>query len=181
MVIKKFWLLVQLVVTLAQDPVCNLAPDTLLRFKYETFYGWHASEGNFTNIGQSSSPKELTAFYNQTGRPGMLEVQKIFFQDIKIQHPTLRGLMVNPTGIANWEAMQPMVRGLVDQGIIIGFMLGDELVYNNISWVDLNATASIVKSAFPDRFVYYNEGGAPLWGNHNVNHMRTEYPHIPGQ
>jgi hypothetical protein len=41
------------------------------------------------------------------------------------------------------------------------------------------ATAALVKRDCPDAFLYYNEGGAPLWGNYNVNHMHTEYPHIP--
>ena len=30
--------------------------------------GWHAKMGNFTNVGQSSSVKELVAFYNATQR-----------------------------------------------------------------------------------------------------------------
>ena len=42
-----------------------------------------------------------------------------------------------------------------------------EIVWSNISWVDLNATATAVKSALPEAFVWYNEGGAPLWGNYN--------------
>ena len=91
--------------------------------------------------------------------------------------------------------------------MIIGFMLGDEIVWNGISWQDLNNTALLVKSTFPEPFLclyssqrvslcchssysyriktgarwirYYNEGGAPLWGNYNVNHKKTEYPHIP--
>jgi hypothetical protein len=58
-------------------------------------------------------------------------------------------------------------------------MLGDEIVWNGVSWSDLNQTALLVKSTFPDVWLYYNEGGAPLWGNYNVNHQKTEYPHIP--
>ena len=33
--------------------------------------------------------------------------------------------------------------------------------------------ALLVKSTFPDAFVFYNEGGAPLWGNYNVNRKKT--------
>lgn len=73
--------------------------------------------------------------------------------------------------------------------------------WNNISWDILNSTAAAVKSSCPEPFIYYNEGGAPLWGNvrdcppsdssvatvfntrplqqYNVNHMHTEYPSIP--
>ena len=57
--------------------------------------------------------------------------------------------------------------------------MGDELVWNNVSWADLNATASMVKNDCPEPWIFYNEGGAPLWGNYNVNHVITEYPKIP--
>ena len=33
--------------------------------------------------------------------------------------------------------------------------------------------ALLVKSTFPDAFVFYNEGGAPLWGNYDVNRKKT--------
>jgi hypothetical protein len=52
-------------------------------------------------------------------------------------------------------------------------------VWNGVSWADLNSTALLVKSTFPSAFLYYNEGGAPLWGNYDVNHKKTVYPHIP--
>ena len=53
-------------------------------------------------------------------------------------------------------------------------MLGDEIVWNNVSWADLNATAALVKADCPEPWLFYNEGGAPLWGNYNINHMHTE-------
>lgn len=37
----------------------------------------------------------------------------------------------------------------------------------------------MVKRDCPEPWIFYNEGGAPLWGNYNVNHMHTEYPKIP--
>ena len=48
-------------------------------FKYETMYGWHASMANFTNVAQSSSLHEILQFHNDTGRPGILELQGVFF------------------------------------------------------------------------------------------------------
>jgi hypothetical protein len=41
----------------------------LCSFKYETFYGWHPTAGNFTNIGQSPEPKGLEEFFTATGKP----------------------------------------------------------------------------------------------------------------
>ena len=73
----------------------------------------------------------------------------------------------------------PQLKPLIETKVLIGFMLGDELVWNNISWINLNTTANQVKKDCPDAFLFYNEGGAPLWGSYNVNHMHTEYPKIP--
>ena len=39
-----------------------------------------------------------------------------------------------------------------------------------VSWVDLNSTAASIKALCPEPFLFYNEGGAPLWGNYNINH-----------
>ena len=73
----------------------------------------------------------------------------------------LRRLMVKPSGLSDWKAMQPILRPLVEENIIIGFNLGDELVYFNISWASLNEAAAAVKELFPEAFVLYNNGGAP--------------------
>ena len=163
----------------AQNAACRLAKSTLTRFKYETFYGWHPSNGNFTNVGQSPEPKGLEEFYNATGKPGIMELESVFFTAAV---KPLRGMVMKPGGAADWKALIPTIKPLVDKKIIIGFMLGDEIVWNGVSWTDLNATALLVKSSFPSAFLYYNEGGAPLWGNYNVNHQKLPppgYPHIP--
>ena len=36
--------------------------------------------------------------------------------------------------------------------------------------IQLNATASAVKASFPSCFIFYNEGGAPLYEGRNINH-----------
>ena len=146
------------------------------RSRYETFYGWHSSDGNFTNVGQSPIPKGLEEFYNATGKPGILELEGVFFTAAT---KPLRGMVMKPGGAAAWKTLAAEIKPLVEKKVIIGFMLGDEIVWNGVSWQDLNNTALLVKSTFPDAFLYYNEGGAPLWGNYNVNHKKTEYPHIP--
>ena len=120
------------------------------RFKWETFYGWHPSDGNFTNIAQSPSPKGLVEFYNETGKPGILELEGVFFTGAA---KPLRGMVMKPGGAEAWKAMIPTLQPLVDQKIIVGFMLGDEIVWNGVSWKDLNSTAALVKNAFPDPFL----------------------------
>ena len=97
-------------------------------FKYETMYGWHASMANFTNVAQSSSLHEILQFHNDTGRPGILELQGVFFAAAP---KPMRGQVVKPSGLADFTAMLPTLRPLIQQKIIIGFMLGDEIVWNN--------------------------------------------------
>jgi hypothetical protein len=46
--------------------------------------------------------------------------------------------MPKPTALADWHALLPRIQPLVEKKVIVGFMLGDELVWNNISWVTLN-------------------------------------------
>jgi hypothetical protein len=112
---------------------------------------------------------------------GILELEGTFFAPTNATRngKKMRGLMMRPDGEQAWAKLLPQVRALVKQKILVGFMLADEPVWNNISWVDLNTTANLVKRDCPEPFLLYNEGGAPLWGNYNVNHMRTVYPSIP--
>ena len=63
---------------------------------------------------------------------------KVFFQSIQLVHPKMRGLMPKPSALADWHALLPRIQPLVEKKVIVGFMLGDELVWNNISWVNLN-------------------------------------------
>lgn len=176
-----FLLLAVVTTSLGANPACRLAASTLPRFKYETTYGWHARYANFTNVGQSSSIEQLVSFYNATKRPGIVELQQIFFMPMNATRhgKPMRGQMMRPDGQQQWKNLLPVIKPLIQKKILIGFMLADEPVWNNISWVDLNATAALVKQDCPDAFLFYNEGGAPLWGNYNVNRMTTVYPHIP--
>ena len=149
----------------ADNPACRLAEATLGRFKTETTYGWHAQGANFTNVGQSSSLTALVEFYNATKRPGVLELQGVFFgADPNATHngKKMRGNFLLKDASERWAALLPKIKPLIEKKILVGFMLGDELVWNNVSWVDLNATAAMVKRDCPEPWLFYNEGGAPL-------------------
>eukprot|EP00656_Telonema_subtile_P019946 TRINITY_DN21139_c0_g1_i1.p1 TRINITY_DN21139_c0_g1~~TRINITY_DN21139_c0_g1_i1.p1 ORF type:complete len:271 (+),score=51.57 TRINITY_DN21139_c0_g1_i1:181-993(+) len=122
---------------------------------------------------------ELEAYNNLTHRPSMLEIQTTFFQDMADVHPTLKGLTLRPDAMHRWETLAQSVAPLVDRGVISGFFLGDELIWNNITWDQLNATAAAVKNSFPSCFLWYNEGGAPLYALKNKNHFRVQYPYVP--
>jgi hypothetical protein len=100
-------------------------------FKYETMYGWHIYSGNFTPQSQSGSVVEIETFYNITGRPGILELQSVFFTKMNATGANgkpLRGQMLKPTATADWEALLPILLPLIERKVIVGFMLGDEIV-----------------------------------------------------
>jgi len=170
-----------------ENLACNLAAAALPRFKYLTTYGWHEKQAPWTNVAQSQSLEQIAAFYNETKNPGILEISGFFFEAMSnATVPTgphagqkMRGQKLMSDWEAQWAKLVPQLKPLIEKKILVGFMLGDELVWNNISWVDLNTTANRIKKDCPEVFLFYNEGGAPLWGNYNVNHLRTEYPKIP--
>ena len=162
---------------------CVLNATTLNRFRYLTFYGWHIDDGNWTNVGQSPSLEELAAFFHLTGRPSLLELMGVFFEPMANVDPKLQGLTLRSDWESRWSTLRRAtgvhsLSHLVSIKAITGFFLCDELVWN-ITWHQLNETSFAVKTAFPDCYVWYNEGGAPLWGSHNINHYHIHYPYVP--
>jgi len=174
-----------LLVSPAQSLVdnCTVDPEALTWFKYLTFYAWNIQTGNWTNLGQSSALKPLQAFHNMsTGgdvKQGMLELSSVFFQPMQEVNASLKGLTLRQDAYSQWEAQIPAIQAAVDEGAVQGFFLGDELVYSNITWDQLNRTASLVKQTFPSCFLYYNEGGSPLYGGSNINGFHEPYPFVP--
>ena len=172
---------------------CLVSNDTLERFRHITFYSWHTRTGNWSQIGQASDYQELIEFHTMTGRSSMLEAQSIFFKPIPANagkgpngHP-LRGLTIREDWKEKWMAVvntltNASVNGkgnLIQMGIIKGFMLGDELMWNNITWPQLNETANAIKASFPQTYTMYTEGGAALYAQRNINGYHQHYPHVP--
>lgn len=159
-------------------PACLLANETLRRLTYLTFFGWNAANGSFTNVAQSSSLEVLERFFNETGRPGILELQNIFFE--RTQAVGMRGLELRTDYRSRWAVAASNIRA-VDPRVVVGFQLGDELVWNGVTWAQLNATSVLVKTTFPHLFIHYDEGGKPLYHSPcmNVNHQVCEYEHVP--
>lgn len=148
------------------DPNCTLAETAFPRFQWLTFYAWHASNGNWTNMGQSSSLTELAEFHAATGRPSIVEISDVFFQSMNDVNPQLKGLSWRADALERWNSMVPQIQVLVSSGAVMGFNLGDELVWNNVTWHQLNLSSAVVKESFPELWIFYNEGGAPLWGSY---------------
>ena len=43
-------------------------------------------------------------------------------------------------GPTAWKALIPSLKPLVEKKVIVGFDLGDEIVWNGVKWTDLNDT-----------------------------------------
>ena len=178
---------------------CLLRESTLERFTHATFYSWHPAR-NATNprqwekkqwaqMGQESVISDLVRWHNVTGRSSMLEIQGFLFEPIPpnkshISPHTgrpIHGFQVRADWVASWDEVVAQLRAerLVERGVITGFMLGDEMVWNNITWDQLNDTSAYVKATVPEAYIMYTEGSAPLWGHYNVNRYRVAYPHVP--
>lgn len=75
----------------------------------------------------------------------VLELQGVFFApnpNATYNGKKMRGNMLRPDAASRWAALLPEIQPLIAKKILIGFMLGDEIVWNNVSWVDLNATVT---------------------------------------
>ena len=167
---------------------CTLAVSALEHFKHLTFYG--QNNCSLCSMSQTASVEGIQSNFASSGRSGMLEVAGIFFGPMQTVHKgatnpngkAMRGLAYfgDAAAKANWTKLVNQIKTLVGaKRAIAGFNLGDELVHNNISWSRLNSTAALVKAAFPDAFVFYNEGGDPLYGRSNMNGYQVIYPSIP--
>lgn len=63
---------------------------------------------------------------------------------------------------AQWDAAVPTFKPLLDQGIVVGFFLGDELVHNCLSLDPINVIGQTIKSSFPSAITWYNEAGSAV-------------------
>ena len=55
-------------------------------------------------------PKGLAEFYNETGKPGILELEGVFFTAAP---KPLRGMVMKPGGAAAWKALAAEIQPLV--------------------------------------------------------------------
>jgi hypothetical protein len=63
---------------------------------------------------------------------------------------------------SNWQNYVPTVTPYLQNGTIMGFWLGDELVGHCCKLNMIQQMASAVKASFPNNVVYYNEANSPL-------------------
>jgi hypothetical protein len=123
---------------------------------YFGFYGvstddLNATTAPFSNLFQADNLAEVAvaAALNITS---LLLVYPAFF----VSPPGLR-----PDYKEQWAALEAQARPLVESGAVLGFNLGDELVWNCFDPAAVSAAADLVRASFPrgnnGTIVWYNE------------------------
>src|SRR5438874_715553 len=62
---------------------------------------------------------------------------------------TSTGLLLKTTYEQDWNTQLPLLRDLLQQNIIFGFFLGDELCWNGLPYSNLTAMAALIRNTFP--------------------------------
>jgi hypothetical protein len=127
----------------------------------------------YSNLFQADSVADAWAAH-AVGQTSLLLTYDIFFT-------TVPGRMVlRPDWQARWAAQVTQVTPLLHSGVISGFNLGDELVWNCLDPTNLTIVANAVRASFPTAIVWYNEATPPLasnvdsCGHKNINYTIPE-------
>jgi len=115
------------------------------------FFGWYGynpdvMEG-WTNLGYSLN---LTLLVNNANK-GINQLYEL--NDMYIDTPN--GLILSE----NWtEVITDEIIEMYNNRTIIGFFMGDELMWDGLSYNNLTLTAEYVRFLFPNAFIWENEG-----------------------
>lgn len=91
------------------------------------------------------------------GIPSLLQVPWSVWNTSKGAHFGLR-----TDWEARWAEAADLVEPLVKDGTILGFNLGDELVWNCVALENVSALTTAVKGRFPSSIIWYNEAWPPI-------------------
>lgn len=134
------------------------APLSLARQQYFGYYGANLTvNGGYSNVFQADTPAEAVAAAS-LGSPGLLLTFNAFFTSVPGR------MILRPDYVQAWEALAAVAAPLLANRSIIGFNLGDELVWNCLSPANLTIVANTVRASFPrgTAIVWYNEATPPL-------------------
>ena len=110
-----------------------------------------SSTGKYSNVYLASNASDAVAAFQSHGVPSLLSTFDVFLY--YTDHVQLK-----VEWEAQWEAYVPLAAQLLANGTILGFNLGDELVWQCLSVANVTTVASAVRAKFP-------RGGAVIWYN----------------
>jgi beta-galactosidase len=113
---------------------------------------------SFSNLYQADTISDAQIAH-AAGQKTLLLVYDAFFMSVPNQ------IILRPDWSSSWEALATQAAPLVTSGVLYGFNLGDELVWNCLDPVNLTIAANAVRSSFPTSsgaILWYNEATPPL-------------------
>jgi hypothetical protein len=120
---------------------------------------------NFTNLAFANTPSEAV-MNTKFGIQSLMKLHGVFVNTTKWHYH------LYPDYAARWAAVVPTYKSLLANNSMLGFFLGDELLWNGMSFVELTKYAKAVRTAFP------TDTGAILYTNAA---WPTFFPTMPGQ
>lgn len=141
------------------QPVQAQTPFASSSLKYFGFYDDNPPEtASFTNLRLSVNATEAVAA-RLVGLDALLNVEDIFFN---FQNHSLK-----QSWRESWDVHATTAAALLQNRSIIGFNLGDELVWNCLLPSAVDAAAEAVRQKFPrgQAFIWYNEATGPVSNN----------------
>jgi hypothetical protein len=127
--------------------------------KYFGYYEADLSQtGAYSTIYQASSPEDAVQAKTVHNVPSLLLVFDAFFKYIPNR------LILRPDWPQAWATVAAQAEPLLVNGTILGFNLGDELVWNCLAPTNLTVVANAVRARFPRgrALIWYNEATPPL-------------------
>lgn len=124
-----------------------------------------ATMSSFTNLAFANSAAEAVSNH-KLGMHSLLKLHGAFVNSTVKWHFCLR-----TDYAARWAALAPELAPLLANGSLLGFFLGDELLWNGMSFAELQQYATAVRATFP-------RGSAVIYTNAA---WPTLLPTMPGQ
>lgn len=141
--------------------------------QYMGFYEYAAEDmASWTNVGATSNLTAI-ALGHSLGATQLYSVERLFFEF------TAAGCQLRSDYESAWTAMVPRLTQLLNDGAIIGFFMGDELVWNGLLVESLATAASLVKKTFPRAIVWENEATPVLSEGVDYHHQKRNFSVVP--
>eukprot|EP00756_Hemistasia_phaeocysticola_P054969 Hpha_TRINITY_DN30886_c0_g1::TRINITY_DN30886_c0_g1_i1::g.155622::m.155622 len=113
--------------------------------------------GAYTNLHFAGTAADAVKANAEYGQDVLLSSQAAFLHGVSGE-----GLRLRDDWNVSWPAFAAEVAPLLTNGSIIGFNLGDELVWNCLPPAQLLTMSSAVRARFPKAYLWYNEATGPV-------------------
>eukprot|EP00976_Prorocentrum_cordatum_P043764 885317-Prorocentrum_minimum.AAC.1 len=132
------------------------------------FYGW-------ANLGFTANITNITAGA-KLGLRHLYKATPLFWERSGTPKSPLR---LRADYKEQWEVMWPTLVELYRNGSVVGFVLGDELVWMGVDWGAIETAANLIRHDFPGAIIWMNEAISVVRGHCNHFHVCSNFTHVP--